>query len=85
MTLQGLVIYYILFVIDVLWKLVHICGTTVTSDEVWMKQIARNLADAVNGFAIGKTHLMLDRDTKFCAAFKETLEDFKIDIVLIPP
>ena len=85
MTLRGLVTYYTLFVIDVPRRLVHICGTTVTPDEVWMKQIARNLTDAVDGFAIGKTHLILDRDTKFCATFKEILEDFKIDIVLIPP
>jgi hypothetical protein len=38
-----------------------------------MKQIARNVADPFDGFLIGARYLIMDRDTKFCAAFRSIL------------
>ena len=38
-----------------------------------MKQIARNLTDAEDGFLNGKRYLIMDRDNKFSEAFRETL------------
>ena len=41
----------------------------------WMKQIARNLTDAEDGFLLGKRYVLMDRDGKFCPAFRDILKD----------
>src|SRR5262245_15950606 len=46
-TPRGLVTFYTLFVIDLATRAVHIAGTTTSPDSAFMKQIARNLTDAV--------------------------------------
>ena len=48
-------------------------------------QMARNVTDAKNGFLRGKTHLILDRDTKYTAAFCRTLERDGVKMVQLPP
>jgi transposase InsO family protein len=50
-----------------------------------MRQAARQLVDAVDGFALGKTHLIIDRDTKYVDGFRQTLESASVKIVLCPP
>jgi putative transposase len=35
-----------------------------------MSQVARNVTDAENGFLRGKRYLILDRDTKYSAEFR---------------
>jgi hypothetical protein len=55
---------------------VHFAGCTPNPDETWMKQIARNLTDCEDGFLNGTRYLLMDRDGKFCPAFRE-----RIDIV----
>ena len=44
-------------------------------DGSGMLQIARNMTDPFDGFLTGKTHLIHDRDTKYCTAFCEVLGD----------
>jgi hypothetical protein len=66
-------------------RMVHVCGTTVASNAEWMKQVARQLVDPVDGFALGKTHLILDRDTKYVEGFREILESTVVKIALCPP
>ena len=61
------------------------CGTTVSPDAHWMRQVARQLVDAVEGFALGKTHLIIDRDTKYVDGFRHMLESAGVKIVLCPP
>ena len=39
-----------------------------------MRQIARNLADGVDGFLLDKRFLLLDRDRKHSDAFRHLLE-----------
>ena len=85
MSWRGLVTYYTLFVIQLRSRLVLVCGTTVSPDSEWMKHVARQLTDAMDGFARGKTHLIIDRDTKYCSEFQEILESSGIQIVLCPP
>jgi putative transposase len=82
---SGLVTYYTLFVIELKTRLVHICGSTPNPDGDWMLQIARNLTDFEAGFAVGKSHLIIDRDTKYTKKFKKLLDDSGIEIVLCPP
>ena len=50
-----------------------------------MKQIARNLTDCVDGFLRGKRYLLIDRDGKFCPAFKAILENEGANPVPLPP
>ncbi len=85
MTWAGLVTYHVLFVIELATRSVHIAGITTNPNEPWMMQVARNLTDAVDGFLGGKSHLILDRDTKYSAAFRRLLKDEGIEIIRLPP
>jgi transposase InsO family protein len=82
--LTGMVRFYTLFVIDLSTRHVTICGTSVSPDGQWMKHVARCLTDAFDGICLGKTHLIIDRDTKFTEAFKQLLKNFGVDPVLCP-
>jgi len=50
LTLGGLVRYFVLLVIDIETRRVQIAGIVRQPYGAWMKQIARNLTDNVNGF-----------------------------------
>ncbi len=82
---SGLVTCYTLFVIELKSRLVHVCGSTTNPDGEWMLQIARNLTDCETGFANGKSHLIIDRDTKYTDEFKTTLDGSGVENVLCPP
>ena len=47
-----------------------------------LAQVARNLTDCADGFLQGKRFLILDRDRKFTAEFKQILEDAGVRPVL---
>lgn len=81
----GMVTYYTLFVIEMRSRSVRVCGTTSAPNAQWMTQVARQLIDGLDGFALGKTHLIIDRDTKYCDAFRDTLQSAGVKIVLCPP
>jgi hypothetical protein len=49
----GLVRYYVLFVIDIQTRRVHIAGIEQQPNGAWMKQVARNITDGVDGFLKG--------------------------------
>ena len=51
----------------------------------WMKQIARNLIDPFDGFLQGTRYLLLDRERKFCEAFRDILEQADVRSVRLPP
>ncbi len=84
-TKGGLVTYYLLFVMELKTRRVHFAGCTTSSNEAWMKQIARNLTDPFDGFLLGKRIVLMDRDGKFCPAFRRTLKDEGADPLLPPP
>ena len=84
-TRQGLVTYYLLFVMELSTRRVHFAGITTSPDEAWMKQIARNLTDVEEGFLNGKRYLLMDRDGKFCPAFRRILKDEGVEPLLLPP
>jgi multisubunit Na+/H+ antiporter MnhE subunit len=46
---RGLVTYYVLFIIELAKRVVHIAGITTQPNEGWMMQVARNLTDQFNG------------------------------------
>jgi transposase InsO family protein len=84
-TLGGLVTYYILFFIHVESRQVHIAGVTPHPNETWMKQMARTLTMDEWGVLKPGQYLIHDRDTKFCAAFKQMLDDAGVKRVPLPP
>jgi len=84
-TKGGLVTYYLLFVMELKMRRVHFAGCTPNPHERWMKQIARNLIDTEDGFLNGNRYLIMDRDTKFCEAFREILKDEGVKPLRLPP
>ena len=84
-TKGELVTYYLLFVMEVATRRVHFAGCTPNPDGLWMKQIARNLTDCVEGFLNGKRYLLLDRDGNFCPAFKSIIKNAGVNPVPLPP
>jgi hypothetical protein len=60
-------------------------GITMGPGTEWMKQVARNLTDAVDGFLVGKRYLLMDRDASFSAEFRDVLKRSGVKPVRIPP
>jgi transposase len=52
--LNGLVTLYLLLVMEVATRRVHFADCTTSPTEAWMKQVARNLTAAADGFLQGK-------------------------------
>jgi transposase InsO family protein len=50
-----------------------------------MKQVARNLTDCEDGFLTGKKYLLMDRDVKFCEAFRNIVDNAGVKPVRLPP
>ena len=81
----GLVTFYVLFVIELASRRVHFAGCTPNPQEAWMKQMARNLTDPIDGFLNDSRYLLMDRDTKFSKAFRDFLERSGVHCVRLPP
>ena len=83
-TLRGLVTHYVLLVVELHTRHIHVAGITPHPGSCWMIQIARNLSDADDGFLRGKRFLIMDRDSKFTAAFRETLKGAGMESIRLP-
>ncbi len=84
-TLSGLVTYYVVFVMHVATRRVHIAGLTPFPDERWMTRVARNLTMADVGFLVDHQYVIHDRDSKYCPAFDDTLRGGGVTPVRLPP
>jgi putative transposase len=84
-TLGGLVTYYVLFFIHLGSRKVHIAGMTPHPNEAWMKQVARNMTMEEWGFLSPGQYLIHDRDTKFCTALQQIIDDTGVERVVLPP
>ena len=60
-------------------------GMTTQPDEGWMLQMGRNLLDVEAGLLIDNSMLIMDRDTKYCAAFRAMLVREGIAVIRLPP
>jgi putative transposase len=82
--ITGTIRYMVFFVIDLKSRAVEIAGIAVDPGEAWMKQVARNLTDPVDGFLRGAKYLVHDRDPLFTEAFIAILEAGGVKSVKIP-
>ena len=73
LTLTGIIRYHILFAIRLETREVQIIGITSQPREAWMKQMARNLTDSVDGFLRDARYLIMDRDPLYTACFRNML------------
>jgi putative transposase len=84
-TWHGLVTYYILVVMDLATRRVHIAGITPHPTVAFMQQCARQLTDPFEGFLLGKRYLIHDRDTRFTPAFDGLLKTSGVEPIRLPP
>src|SRR2546427_822690 len=84
-TLGGLVTYYVLFFLHLSSRQVSVAGVTPHPNEAWMMQVARNVTMEAWGFLSPGQYLIHDRDTKFCAAFQQIIDDAGVERVVLPP
>ena len=63
---------------------VKIVGIMAESNDVWMKQIARNLSDGLNGFLHGCRYLIHDRAPSFSNSFRDILKQNVLKTIRLP-
>jgi putative transposase len=72
--ITGTIRYMVFFVMDLKSRAVEVAGIAIDPGEAWMKQVARNLTDPVDGFLRGAKYLVHDRDPLFTEAFVAILK-----------
>jgi putative transposase len=84
-TWHGLITYYVLFVMELSTRRVHLAGITPYPNDAFMMQCARQLTDPFDGFLLGKRYLIHDHDAKYTQAFDHLLRDSGVEPIVLPP
>jgi transposase InsO family protein len=84
-TWGGLVTYYVLVVMELSTRRVHLAGITRHPTDAFMAQCARQLTDPMDGFLLGTRYLLHDRDEKFRHAFDQVLRASGVEPIILPP
>jgi transposase InsO family protein len=83
-TKGGLVTFYLLFVMEIATRRVHLAACSRSLGDDFMKQIARNLTDPFDGFLKDTKYVLMDRDSNFSCAFRTVLEEAEVEPVRLP-
>ena len=84
-TCGGLVTFYVLFFIKLDTREVRMAGVTAHPNEPWMMQVARHATMEEWGFLEPGQYLIHDRDTKYCNAFTQIIDDAGVKHLPLPP
>jgi transposase InsO family protein len=84
-TKSGLVTFYVLAVMHLKTRRVHIAGITPSPNAVWLRQVCRSLTDCEDGFLKDASHLIVDRDSSFIAMREYISQNTDTEVVLLPP
>jgi hypothetical protein len=76
--------YYVLFFIHLESRRVSLAGMAPYPGQEWMEQQARNATMEEWGFLRGCRYLLHDRDTKFCASFRELIKSGSVKVIRLP-
>ncbi len=76
--------YYVLFVIEVDSRVVHVLGATTNPNGPWVTQVARNFASDLEDAGQRFRFLIRDRDAKFTKSFNEVFASIGIEQVRTP-
>ena len=76
---------YVLFVIELQSRIVHLLGVTARPDGAWTAQAARNLLMDLGDHACQFTVLIRDRGGQFTDVFDHVLAGAAIEVVKTPP
>ena len=85
LTLAGLRRYFVLFVIELKTRRVHIAGIHPQPDGRWLEQMARNLTDPVDGFLRTVRQLIHDCDPLYTRVCGEILTSGDGGPIRLPP
>jgi putative transposase len=84
LTWRGLATYYVLFFLHLETRRVTLAGITRHPTEDWMVQMARRAVDPIDGTLLPIRFVLHDRDTKFCAPFRDTLRSAGVRPLTLP-
>ena len=76
--------YYVLFVIEVDSRVVHLLGVTTNPAMAWVTQVARNFTSDLEEAGRRFRFLIRDRDTKFTTSFDEVFAAIGIEGIRSP-
>ncbi len=85
LTSVGFVTYYVLFFMHLDTRRIEIAGITRNPTGAWTKQVARNITFDDGGFLKDRNYLIIDRDSKFTAAFRSMVDESGTEVLPLPP
>ncbi len=76
--------YYVLFVIEIERRVVHLLGVTANPNGPWVAQVARSFAAELDEVGRRVRFLVRDRDTKFTTSFDDVFASIGVETICTP-